>query len=135
MTDILLDASDRDRIANDTATSLFVEAGAGSGKTRSLVNRVLTVVKEGVPIERIAAVTFTEKAGAELRDRLRIRLEGAVDSEQDPDARARVERALESLDVAPIGTLHSFAQRILTMFPVQAELPPLLEVLDEVGRR
>ena len=62
----LLDAGDRERIARDTATSLFVEAGAGSGKTRSLVNRVLTLVEQSVPIERIAAVTFTEKAGAEF---------------------------------------------------------------------
>lgn len=131
---VLQDSADRARIATDTATSLFVEAGAGSGKTSSLVSRVLTlVVDDQVPIECIAAVTFTEKAGAELRDRLRVELERKLAASTDAASRERLDQALEGLDLAPIGTLHSFAQRILTMFPIQAELPPLIEVLDEVA--
>jgi ATP-dependent helicase/nuclease subunit A len=130
----LQDALDRRRIATDTSASLFVEAGAGSGKTSSLLNRVLTlVVQDGVQIKNIAAVTFTEKAGAELRDRLRVRFELELQSSPDGTARQRLDQALDGLDVAPIGTLHSFAQRILMMFPIQAQLPPLIEILDEVA--
>ena len=144
----LTDADARERIKTDTAATLFVDAGAGSGKTRSLVDRVRTLVLEDrVPLREIAAVTFTEKAGAELRDRLRDTFEsvyrterrarreadGAAD-EPPPDSRERLAAdALDDLDGAAIGTLHSFAQRILTTHPIEAGLPPLVEVLDEVA--
>src|SRR5215211_4975547 len=76
MSEQLLDGSARERIRSDTDATLFVEAGAGSGKTHALVDRVTTLVlRDGVPLRAIAAVTFTEKAGAELRDRLRVEFE------------------------------------------------------------
>lgn len=129
----LADQDARDRIRDDTATNLFVEAGAGSGKTSSLVERVSTLVlTDDVPLSRIAAVTFTEKAGAELRDRLRVAFEAERRSANE-ERRERALAALEDLDSAAIGTLHSFAQRILTTFPIEAGLPPLVEVLDEVA--
>src|ERR1700733_9452621 len=59
------DQAGRDRITRDLETTLFVEAGAGSGKTSALVNRVVALVKDGrTHLNRIAAITFTEKAGA-----------------------------------------------------------------------
>ena len=120
------DEAERRRVREDRGATLFVEAGAGSGKTRALVNRVeALVLHDGVPMEAIAAITFTEKAAAELRDRIRQRFE-ANDAEA---ARA----ALQQLDGAAVGTLHSFAQRILAEHPVEARLPPGLEVLDEIG--
>ncbi|SDP11180.1 ATP-dependent exoDNAse (exonuclease V) beta subunit (contains helicase and exonuclease domains) [Klenkia soli] len=122
----LQDADARRAIREDTDRTLFVEAGAGSGKTRSLVERIHhLVVHDGVPLRRIAAVTFTEKAGAELRDRLRAALEQADGQ--------RAEEALDDLDGAAIGTLHSFAQRILAEHPIEAGLPPLIEVADELS--
>lgn len=94
-------------------------------------------------MERIAAVTFTEKAGSELRDRLRVAFDPSTvpadaltteSGRSDPAERtARAERALEAIDSAAIGTLHSFAHRILPLHPVEANLPPLIEVLDEVA--
>ncbi|HUC32052.1 MAG TPA: UvrD-helicase domain-containing protein, partial [Ilumatobacteraceae bacterium] len=113
------DQLERDRVANDLDTTLFVEAGAGSGKTTALVARVVALVRSGVPIGSIAAITFTEKAAAELRHRIRAELA------DQPDA-------LADLDLAPIGTLHAFARRLLSEFPVEAELPPRFAVLDEV---
>lgn len=130
----LNDQGSRDRIADETTTTLFVDAGAGSGKTKSLIDRVRTLVlDDGVPLRRIAAVTFTEKAGAELRDRLRAEFERAWKANLGSDLGDRAALALDDLDGAAIGTLHSFAQRILTMHPIEAGLPPLIEVLDEVG--
>jgi ATP-dependent exoDNAse (exonuclease V) beta subunit len=131
----LVDAGERDRIAKDTDATLFVNAGAGSGKTSALVGRVQTLVlRDAVPLAQIAAVTFTEKAGAELRDRLRAKFE-AVWRKATPgtEQRQRAAQALDDLDGAAIGTLHSFAQRILTEHPVEALLPPRLEILDEVA--
>jgi ATP-dependent helicase/nuclease subunit A len=115
------DQAARRRIATDLDANLFVEAGAGAGKTSSLVGRIVALVDSGVDITSIAAITFTEKAAAELRQRLRQAL-------TDGGHHA----ALTTLDHAPIGTLHSFARRILNDFPVDAGLPPGFDVVDEL---
>ena len=127
----LSDQAARDRIGSDLDGTLFVEAGAGSGKTRALVERVMALIGSGVAMENIAAITFTEKAGAELRDRIRARLESP--ETRDSLGAAATESALHQLDGAAVGTLHSFAQRILTEHPVEAGLPPSVEVLDDIG--
>jgi ATP-dependent exoDNAse (exonuclease V) beta subunit len=124
----------RARIRSDLGSTLFVEAGAGSGKTTALVDRLVALVATGeAELGSIAAITFTDKAADELRDRARRELErraqqyrGAVEGE-----RCRV--ALDQLDGAAIGTLHSFARRLLSEFPLEAGLPPRVEVLDEVS--
>jgi len=122
----------RRRITIDgLAETLFVEAGAGSGKTTVLVDRIVNlIVREGVPPQQVAAITFTEAAAAELRDRIRRRLEErwrevVVD-------RDRCTAALADLDRAAIATLHGFALRVLTEHAVEAGLPPRVSVLDEV---
>jgi ATP-dependent helicase/nuclease subunit A len=114
----------RDRVSTDLTTTLFVEAGAGAGKTTALVDRVVNLVESGVAITGIAAITFTEKAAAELRSRARQRL-----SERSSSLAIA---ALADLDHAPIGTLHAFARRILNDFPIEAGLPPGFGVLDEL---
>ncbi len=131
----LTDATVRRRITEEALDELlFVEAGAGTGKTSQLVGRVASLVlRRDVPMREIAAVTFTEAAAAELRTRIRESLERcAHDLTVDDETRARAEQALVELDVAAIGTVHSFAQRILAEHPVEAGLPPNVEVLDEV---
>src|SRR4051794_35036074 len=110
--------------------TLFVEAGAGSGKTTSLVDRVYALVRAGVPMRQIAAITFTEKAAAELRDRIRQQLEQASADERSGPL---VRTALDELDGAAISTLHAFAQRVLSEHPIEAGLPPALEVSDEIA--
>ncbi len=125
-----LDQPARDRIRADVDRNLFVEAGAGSGKTSELVERIFSLVLSGVEVQHIAAITFTEKAAAELRQRVRERLEEA--RRADP-ADSRWREALHQLDSAAISTLHSFAQRILFEHPVEAGLPPGVEVLDELA--
>jgi len=130
------DQPDRDRVRHDLSTTLFVEAGAGSGKTTALVDRVLSLVTSGtVELREIAAITFTEKAAAELRDRVRQQLEKTADQLRvagDRTGTARCELAIDQLDGAAIGTLHAFAQRILSENPIEAGLPPRVEILDEV---
>jgi ATP-dependent helicase/nuclease subunit A len=118
------DQAARERIRHDLDATLFVEAGAGAGKTSSLVARIANLVEGGVDITSIAAITFTEKAAAELRTRVRADLS----ARGTPAARDELGR----LDHAPIGTLHSFARRILFDFPIEAGLPPGFTVLDEL---
>ena len=137
MTQELPDAAIREEITGRLDRTLFVEAGAGSGKTQSLVDRVVATVlcaAQAVPLRHVAAVTFTEKAGAELRDRLRVAFESELEAAEPGSERAdRCAEALDDLDAAAIGTLHSFAERILGEHPIEAGLPPLIEVRDEVA--
>ena len=129
----LADGAARTRIAGDLDTTMFVGAGAGSGKTTELVNRVVALVTSGAaPLESVAAITFTEKAGAELRDRIRRRLEEEAAADAPRVVATRCRDALDQLDGAAIGTLHAFAHRVLAEHPVEAGLPPPVEVLDEV---
>jgi ATP-dependent exoDNAse (exonuclease V) beta subunit len=130
------DAAAGERIRTALDETLFVEAGAGSGKTRALVERVVALVADrGEPMGGVAAITFTEKAAAEMRDRIRSQLAARATPRagDDDPAAGRCRAALDELDSAAIGTLHSFAQRILSEHPVEAGLPPHIEVLDEVA--
>ncbi|WP_419924847.1 UvrD-helicase domain-containing protein [Candidatus Poriferisocius sp.] len=112
------DQADRDAIVSELDSTLFVEAGAGSGKTTALVERVLALLDTGVAMENIAAITFTEKAAAELKNRLRQKLSNS----------GRHPEALDQLDGAAITTLHGFALRILSHHAIEAGLPPRIEV-------
>ena len=130
-----VDASERARIEHDGLhETLFVEAGAGTGKTHELVERVVNLVVEaGVPLRTIAAITFTEAAAAELRDRVREAFEkrlhdGAAGAEADA-----CRQAMADIDQAAIGTLHGFCLRILSEHPLDVGLPPRVEILDEVA--
>ncbi|MEX0785539.1 MAG: UvrD-helicase domain-containing protein [Dehalococcoidia bacterium] len=128
------DQDARERIHDDLDATLFVEAGAGTGKTHELIERIVRLVASGrAELRKIAAITFTESAAAELRDRVRIRLEEAArDEALSGDERARCQASLPELDAAAIETLHGFAQRILSEHPLEAGLPPMVEVQDEI---
>jgi ATP-dependent helicase/nuclease subunit A len=123
----LSDQADRDRIATDLSTNLFVDASAGSGKTKAMVDRICALVDSGVSLSGIVAITFTEKAAAELRQRIRVQL--SLRSTSSTLRRA----ALDELDSAPIGTIHSFAGRLLRENPIEAGVPPLLNISDELA--
>jgi ATP-dependent exoDNAse (exonuclease V) beta subunit len=72
------DSAARHRILTDFRTTLFVEAAAGTGKTTVLIGRIVALVREGVStLDRIVAVTFTEKAASEMKLRLRTEIERA----------------------------------------------------------
>ena len=107
--------------------TLFVEAGAGSGKTTCLVDRFVSLVESGVGADRIAAITFTEKAAGELVDRVRNELQ------RRSATSARCRAALPALDGAAICTLHAFALRLLSEHPIESRLPPRVKVLDEIA--
>jgi ATP-dependent exoDNAse (exonuclease V) beta subunit len=129
--EILADQPARDRIKYDLDATLFVEAGAGTGKTTALVGRIVSLVLSGVAMENIAAITFTDRAASELRDRVRRKFEALAAT---PGAEADLAAAaLRELDGAALCTLHAFAQRILVDHPIEAGLPPAVEVSDSVS--
>lgn len=97
----------------------LVSAGAGSGKTYWIIEHLAARVLAGTPVDRIAAVTFTEAAAAELQARLRARLLRAGAREQA----ARV-------DAAAVCTIHRFSLELLKRYPTAVGLPPDPLVLD-----
>ncbi len=100
---------------------VFVSAGAGTGKTRVLVERFARAVcDEGIDVESILVITYTEKAAGELRSRIRARL---LERERPDLARA--------LDGAWISTIHGFCHRLLRSHPFAAGVDPRFRVLDE----
>ncbi|MCJ7484721.1 MAG: UvrD-helicase domain-containing protein, partial [Candidatus Aminicenantes bacterium] len=126
------DQAARDRIRNDLDTTFLVEAGAGSGKTKSLVDRMVAVLASGrAEIDTLAAVTFTRKAAAELRGRFQVVLEQARLAEKDAVVRARLDAALTGLERSFIGTIHSFCARLLRERPIEAGIDPEFRELEE----
>ncbi|MFD0672243.1 UvrD-helicase domain-containing protein [Cohnella sp. GCM10027633] len=129
---VLSDQADRDRILTDLNTTLLVEAGAGSGKTTSLVGRLLALIESGVRVDQIAAITFTNKAADEMKERFRLALERAYRNMADETiARERLAEALGNLDHIFIGTIHSFCGSLLRERPIEAGLDPSFEEMDE----
>ena len=105
----------------DRSGSALLAANAGSGKTAVMAERcVEAVLRDGVPVGSILALTFTEKAAGELRERIRRRFLALGEEEH---ARA--------VDAGWIGTIHGFCARVLRSRPLAAGLDPRFEVLDE----
>ena len=127
------DEEARRRIQEDLSANLVVEAAAGTGKTTMLVARIIAVLRAGLAdLDRIIAVTFTEKAAGEMKLRLRAGLEKArEDASATRDERAHLERALGHLEVARIGTIHSLCADLLRELPVEAKVDPLFDVMPE----
>jgi ATP-dependent helicase/nuclease subunit A len=127
----LVDAEARRRIREDFDATLFVEAAAGTGKTTALVGRVVGLISAGAGmLGRIVAVTFTEKAAGEMKLRLRSEIERAR-PKATREERGRLDRALEELELARIGTIHSFCGDLLHERPIEAGIDPLFEVASE----
>lgn len=123
---MLPDLDARERIAKDLDTNLLVEAGAGSGKTKSLVDRMVALIATGTAeVGQIAAVTFTRKAAGELRERFQEALEKARKSPSlERGATDRLEKALHQIDRAFTGTIHAFCARLLREQPLEAGIDP-----------
>ena len=133
--DAAADAAARQRLLGEHEETFFVEAGAGTGKTTALVGRIVELVAAGkLRMERLAAITFTEAAAAELRDRVRQELERAANQRSDPQEAERCARASREVDLASVETIHAFAGTLLRSYPLEAQLPPAFATLDEIQR-
>ena len=130
--------------------SVWVAASAGSGKTKVLTDRVLTLLLEGTPPARILCLTFTKAAAAEMSNRLADRLAAwAADSDaavsdsltsllgrvpaapEIEAARRLFAQVLDAPGGMKIQTIHAFCQALLARFPLEARIPPHFQVMDE----
>jgi ATP-dependent helicase/nuclease subunit A len=129
----LADGAARHLIEDRLDLNLIVEAGAGSGKTHSLANRMAAgIVTGNYEVEGMAAVTFTRKAAAEIRGRFQLALEGKLKTARGEE-RLRIEKALANLEHLFAGTIHSFCAHLLRERPVEAGIGPGFTELDEIG--
>lgn len=122
--------------AQQTATTsrepaISVTAGAGSGKTSTLVGRYLSLLESGVPLRSLVAITFTEKAAREMRNRIRALTAAWLEQAETAPNRAVWAEAFSALDAARIGTIHGLCAAILRAHPAEAGLDPAFTVLDE----
>ena len=139
---------DRLQARTHTGVNIVVEAGAGTGKTTLLIDRLcLAVLAQNTPVEKLVALTFTEKAAAEIKTRFVAKLQNLVAAvkkgtkddtllllrEYFPSVKPdelvkRAEAALSRLDRASIGTIHGFCADILKSFPLEAGLSPNAQI-------
>ena len=108
-----------------------VTAGPGSGKTTVLVERYLHILREqNLSIDQIVAITFTNRAANEMRERLRKELNEILEIATGDDRR-RWLNYKRTLDGAVITTIHGFCARLLREFPLEARVDPQFMLLDE----
>jgi len=107
---------------------IVVTAGAGTGKTRTLVGRYLSLLEEGVGLSHIVAITFTLRAAREMRNRVREEVRLHIEDRGDDRFWADI---YEGLNAAHIGTIHSLCAEILRRHPVEAGLDPGFSLLDD----
>jgi ATP-dependent helicase/nuclease subunit A len=131
------DQAHRDGAIRARGVNVLVDAGAGTGKTTLLVARLVEMVapsedsSKAIPLERVAAVTFTRKAAGELKLRVREKLLSELAGKPSPLRRDRLSLALAAADTAFIGTIHGFSDRLLRRRPVEARLSPSYEILED----
>ncbi len=105
--------------------NMLVSASAGTGKTTVMIERIARLIKEGVNVDQIIVVTFTNLAAAEMKNRLFANLSQNADSQ-------RVREQLEKLDTASICTLHSFCSDVLRNYFYVVDIDPAFSILDTI---
>ncbi len=128
----VVDHIDRQTAAQDLHRSFVVEASAGTGKTTLLVERIINLIieKDARP-EEIVAITFTERAAAELKSRLQEKLTKKLLEAKDTQ-REKIARSLSEIDRMQVSTIHSFCATLLRQRSVEAAIDPRFEVADEL---
>ena len=131
------DTEARRRIREDIGTNFFVEAGAGSGKTTALVDRMVALVEGGVPVEKICAITFTVAASREFFARFRKEMNSRLSDEKlslSETVKERIRTALENIDLCFMGTIDSFCNQLLGEYPILAGVPSALALTDDSAK-
>ena len=117
------------RAAVDPLQNVVLEASAGTGKTRVLVERYVNLLLAGVDPDNILAITFTRKAAAEMRERIITRLREASRSSELDAIQWRALR--ERLSDIGISTIDAFCLSLLREFPLEADVDPGFDLADD----
>ena len=129
----LIDRKAREKIIKEIDRNILVEASAGSGKTSSLIHRMVSLIKSGkFKVDEIAAITFTRKAAIELKERFQQKIEDSFRETEDEKEKGYLREALSNLEQCYLGTIHSFCARLLRERPIEAGLDPEFAELDDL---
>ena len=128
-----IDSQSRIQIKNNLNSSYYVEAGAGTGKTTVLVDRIVSLIlKNKTPINKIAAITFNKSAAKNIKDKIRNSLESiSLKNDIPNEIQKNIEESLHELETSSIQTLHSFADKLIRQFPIESGVPPGFKILSE----
>lgn len=121
----------RNLIKNDISNSVFIEAGAGAGKTTSIVGRVLNQIKAGIEPKRIVIITFTNKATEEILSRINEAVYNALNEEKDAIKKEILTNAFNNLGSMNISTIHSFCYTLLSEKSLNIKLPVGVELAED----
>ena len=121
----------RELIQNDIESSIFIDAGAGAGKTTSIVGRVLNQIKNGIEPKRIVIITFTNKATEEILSRINDRVYKAAREEKNLKAKELLTNAFNNLGSMTISTIHSFCYTLLSERSLNINLPIGVELMED----
>ena len=114
----------RKQIIEKLDDNVFVEAGAGAGKTTLIVSRIVNQLRQGIAPESIVVITFTNAAAEELRTRITGKvMEAGTDTSLTEKERANLQTALRRLDLMNISTIHSFCFKLLQERSFDAAIP------------
>ncbi len=118
--------------------NLFIEAGAGAGKTETIINLIVDQLVNGVLPEKIVAITFTNNAAEELLSRISLIIKGKINNEQNNDRKNLFIDVLNNLYKMNVSTIHHFCNVILNENSYKAKISynsVLLDEDDETKRR
>ena len=141
-------------LASNPASSVWVSANAGTGKTKILTDRYLRLMLEGAELEKIICITYTKAAANEMKERILSMIsKWTIMEEKDlresfssiigttPDdgdlakARTLYPKLIDNPEKLKIQTIHSLCQSILKRFPIEAEIQPYFQVMDENSQK
>lgn len=118
-----------------TAREVLLRAGAGSGKTTVLVDRYCDLVASGeFTVDEILAFTFTRKAAAQLRERIRLALLERAERAADDGIATRLNDAVARVGSAWVMTIHGFCQAVVGAHPVAAGIDPEFNLIEDLAR-
>ena len=116
---------------NSHNSNVLVSASAGSGKTFTMIQKLIhIIIKEKTPIRSLLVLTFTEAAASEIKQRLYNELSSVLESTADID-REFIQKQLDNIGDAEIGTLHSVCKKILVKYFYKIDLSPDFQILPE----
>jgi len=115
--------------AVQTKGRVIVSASAGSGKTFVMIRRLISLIVSGVDVRSVLAVTFTNKAAAQMREKLRIALTEEI-GKTDGELRAHLKEQLGALPLADISTVHSFCARLLRTYFYAVDIVPDFRIVS-----
>ena len=124
-----MNITEEQRSAIETQGKVIVSASAGSGKTFVMIERLVSLILSGASVKEVLAVTFTNKAAAQMRDRLRRALLERVGSAEGQE-REKLKRQLEDLPSADISTIHAFCGRLIRTHFYLAEIDPAFRIVS-----